>query len=419
MKARTANIVALALLLLLVGYGLMMLYSISLATGSRGNLADQAKWVCVGITVALALRYLDYQLLGKWSWVALVGVALALAYLAMAFALYKCKGHLPSGFFESLPFVPDHPTKGSFRWLRLPFASAQPSELAKPILGLFLATYYGGLSKEETQTLKKGVLVPGACAAGTLFLVLCGKDLSTAAITGAVVFSLMFVAGVRLRYLSCIALIGVVLFAGLCKTNPERMRRFGTYQDPEACQDNEGYQLWHSQLALGSGGVTGLQFTNSRMKQMYLPEAHTDFIVAIIGEEFGYVGVLGVIVLYCLLCVAIFWTGLCAVDRKGFLICFSVALGLGLQALTNLSVVSGFCPTTGVTAPFLSYGGSSMLACFVGFGLVSSCARVAYKEDLRERERERYRSIPVDDRDEGALGRHAALAIAFGEDDDA
>ena len=143
-------------------------------------------------------------------------------------------------------------------------------------------------------------------------------------------------------------------------------------------------------MALGSGGLTGIGFTKSRLKQRYLPEAHTDFIVAIIGEELGFLSVLGLVALYVLLVASIFWIASQADDRQGVLLCAGVGLNIAFQALINISVVSGFCPTTGVTAPFLSYGGSSMIASLLGIGLVLSVSRGSERDFVRREMQTRY-----------------------------
>ncbi|MBT7165907.1 MAG: FtsW/RodA/SpoVE family cell cycle protein, partial [Victivallales bacterium] len=139
-----------------------------------------------------------------------------------------------------------------------------------------------------------------------------------------------------------------------------------------------------AKMAMGSGGVSGMGFTGSRFKRLGLPEAHTDFIVAIVGEEAGFLGVLGVLLAYVLLTGAIFWIAAQTDEPFGQLLAIGVGLTFCLQAFVNVSVVSGFCPTTGVTAPFLSYGGSSMVSCLLCTGLVMSVSRVAEREASAE-----------------------------------
>jgi len=371
---RTASTVLLMLVLLLLLFGTVMLYSTSYTAFETGKLARQLTWIAMGGIGALVLWRLDYRPIARMSWVFIVLVALSLAYLAAVALLYKTE-LIPRDMVAKLPLV-GGPIKGSFRWLRFGPASLQPSEFAKLFLVLFLADYYNRRARHAHE-IWRGFLRPLAIAGFVIGLVFLGKDLSTTAITGAIVLSVMFVAGVRLRYLGLVAIFGLLFVGVMIKASPERMARMMAFRDPEAHQYDDGYQLWVSQLALGSGGVGGVGFTKSRMKQLYLPEAHTDFIVAIIGEELGFAGIMFVLTLYACTMLAAFWIGLQAVDRTGLLLGVGVGLGIGLQAFVNISVVSGFCPTTGVTAPFLSYGGSSMLAALLSIGILLSVARIA------------------------------------------
>jgi len=372
------------LVLLLLLSGVAMLYSTSFAACSEYYLKRQAMWVAFGGVLALGLSLLDYRRLGRASWVLMAMVAVALAYLAFAHVLYK----LPplKGLVQYLPLV-GGPTKGGFRWLHLGPFSLQPSEFAKPAIVLFLAEYYQHRAR-HTEEFKRGFLVPLVCCGVVIGLIFLGKNLSTTVITGSIMVVMMFVAGVRLRYLLALALLGAIAFGVVVKFSREHQRRMTTYRDPEALQQGEGYQLWHSQLALGSGGWLGLGITQSRMKQYYLPEAHTDFIVAIVGEELGFAAVAGLILLYCLLGGSIFAMASLAKTKGAILVCVGIGWTLAFQAFVNIGVVSGFGPTTGVTAPFLSYGGSSMLSCMAAVGLLLSVSRVCEQDaqaaDLQE-----------------------------------
>jgi len=374
---RTARTFLLALVAVLLIFGISMLYSTSYAAFGEKVLGRQLTWVAIGSIAAMVLSRLDYRKLGRRSWVLLAAVGAPLAYLAFAYILHKLS-FVPKTVSENLPLIGE-PIKGSFRWLRLRGLSVQPSEFAKLVLILFLADYYAKQAR-HVHEFKRGFLVPMAATGGILALVFLGKDLSTTVITGVVVLTLSFIAGVRLRYLALVSLLGVAFIFGALKCSPERMRRFTVFRVPEEHQRNEGYQLWCSQLALGSGGGSGLGFTSSRMKQFYLPEAHTDFIVAIVGEELGFTAVGTLILTYCLLVYAAFWISVLAPDRQGALLAMGIGLSTGLHAFINISVVSGFCPTTGVTAPFLSYGGSSMIASLLGVGFLLSVSRLSELE---------------------------------------
>ncbi len=375
-KHRIVRAVMLGLVLLLLLSGVTMLYSTSFAACSEYYLKRQAMWVCIGGLVAGFLAFLDYRRLGQVSPILMGLVALALAYLAGAHVLYKIS--FTKALVAYLPLV-GGPTKGGFRWLHIGPFSLQPSEFAKPIVVLFLAEYYQRRAR-HTQEFKRGFLIPLLCCSAVIGLICLGKNLSTTVITGSIMVVIMFVAGVRLRYLGMLAALGLCFFAAVVTLSKEHQSRMATYRDPEPIRQGEGYQLWHSQLAMGSGGWAGLGFTQSRMKQYYLPEAHTDFIVAIVGEELGFLAVLGLIVLYCLLGGSIFAMASLAQTKGAILMCVGIGWTLAFQAFVNIGVVSGFGPTTGVTAPFLSYGGSSMLSCMAAIGLLLSVSRISETE---------------------------------------
>jgi cell division protein FtsW len=374
---RSAHTILLILITLLLFFGVTMLYSTSYSVFGETKLARQLTWIGLGSVGALVLRYLDYRQVVRKSGFCLSLLGVALLYLTLVSVIHK---FVPGadGWINRLPLI-SGPVKGSFRWLRLGPFSIQPSEFARLGIIVYLADYYHRHAR-HVQEFWRGFLRPMMVVGLVTLLVLLGKDLSSTVVTGAIVFCLAFVGGVPMRYLVLIVVMGVVVFLGAVKASPERVSRLTSYRNPEQLQQTEGYQLWASQLALGSGGWTGVGFTGSRMKQRYLPEAHTDFIVAIVGEELGYIGVGSLILLYLAIIGTLFAIGFQAPDRAGMMLASGVALSVGLQALVNISVVSGFFPTTGVTAPFVSYGGSSMLVSLLGIGLMLSVSRNSGKD---------------------------------------
>ena len=364
----------------LICFGICMLYSTSGIDWKpegpqidNSALKKQVTFVFIGACVAIFLHYFDYRTLCRLSRVLMVLVGLMLLYLAIA--------HY---FKSNFPLV--RSVKGAYRWIKFGPLSIQPSEFAKIAIILFMADYYHRNNRHSGQ-FWKGFLKPCIPLGIMGFLIIAGGSLSVTMITGTMVIGLLFVCGVRIRYLALIVLMGVGLFWAVAQYSPERMRRITSFQNPEAVAQGEGYQLWNSLLALGSGGAYGQGFTESRMKLEYLPEAHNDFILSIVGEELGFMGMCVVILLYLLLLYAIFKVAANAPDYRGMIVATGLGLGLCLHGMVNIGVISGALPTTGVTAPFISYGGSSMLSALISVGIVMSVAReseTAVIEDMEE-----------------------------------
>jgi cell division protein FtsW len=186
--------------------------------------------------------------------------------------------------------------------------------------------------------------------------------------------ALLFSAGIQKRLLMVIP-IGIALVAlYLLFLDPERLSRVTSFTDPgnTELQAGDGYQLWNSLLALGSGGWTGVGFMESKMKQLYLPESHTDFILAVVGEELGYIGLLGVIAGYLLFGYFGLKIALNSRSRFGMLLAVTITSLIVLQAGINIGVVSGALPTKGISAPMISYGGSNLLMNMIMVGLLVS-----------------------------------------------
>ncbi len=356
--------------------GLVMLYSTTSAMFGEQKLKQQALWMAVGLILALILYRVDYRHLGSVSHVLLLIISLPLIYLA-GIHLLSIFG-VPDSVLAKFPLVGEGATKGAYRWLKIGGRSLQPSEFAKLAIILFLARYYGA-NPRYVLSFRYGLFYPGIIVSLVLIAILLGGSLSITCITAMVIVAMLFVAGVRLRWFIGMILIGTGMIAAVIAISPERLSRLTTFRNPEKFKEGSGYQLYHSQLALGSGSWHGIGFNRSRMKEYYLPEAHTDFIMAIVGEELGYGSVIGILFLYLFLVGVAFAIAALAIDREGVLLAFGIGVAIGLHAIINISVVSGFMPTTGVTAPLISYGGSNILMTWASIGLLASICRVAQK----------------------------------------
>lgn len=262
---------------------------------------------------------------------------------------------------------------GSSRWLNLPGLRLQPSELAKPILVLYLATALGN-PKLLRQNWKERMmlLVPiGAIMA----LVLRQPDLGTTMVIGATVLIMYFASGTHYLKVGGIILAGFAAFMAKSMSTPYQWARITSWLDPWSDPRGQGFHLIQSMIAIGSGGPVGKGFGQSVQKLFYLPEQHTDFIFAVIAEEFGFLGVCLLLMLFTLL------------TQRGVMIaCKSptpylklLSIGLismiSMQAIVNLAVVSGTIPTTGLTLPFISYGSSSLVVNLAAMGLLLNISR--------------------------------------------
>jgi cell division protein FtsW len=217
-----------------------------------------------------------------------------------------------------------------------------------------------------------------------LVLVLAEPDFGSTALLGSVAFAMMFVAGVRLRFLAPTVLTGVAGFAALVMHNPVRMQRLLAFMDLEKYKAGPGYQVWQAMLAFGSGGVDGLGLGNSRQKMFYLPEAHTDFIFPIVGEELGLIGTLAVLGCFALLVACAVVISLRAPDLFGQYLGLGISFLIALQTLINVGVVTAWLPTKGLPLPFISFGGSNLLLNLVCIGVLLSIYRHGLGETQSE-----------------------------------
>ncbi len=350
----------LAVTALLVVTGIVMIYSTS-AVYAREVYGDATYflkrhlvYLAIGIIASIWILSLDSQQIRKWA-KPLMGIALVL----LAAVLIPGIGRKISG---------------ASRWFRVGWISFQPSELAQLSVILYLSDV---LSRKRSQldNFLQGVM-PALIALGfTALLILAEPDLGTAVATMVVALLLLFIAGVRWRVLLPLALAAIPLVIGLIAAKPYRMRRILGFLNPWADPEGAGFQLIQSMVALGSGGLFGLGLGESRQKLFYLPAAHTDFILAVIGEELGFIGASLILVLMGFF----IWYGIRIAMRSPD--AFGVLTGLGimllmlLETLVHVGVTLGAIPTKGLPFPFLSYGGTSLVINLMSVAVLINVAR--------------------------------------------
>ena len=261
---------------------------------------------------------------------------------------------------------------GSTRWIALPGLTIQASEIVKLCFVLYLAGYIAQ-HKAALESGWKAFLLPLGVLAALTFMLLLQPDFGAVVVLGIAAMGMLFLAGVpTLRFL-IIGLAVVALGAVVALAEPYRVARLMSFTDPWADQYGAGYQLTQSLIAFGRGHWLGVGLGNSVQKLFYLPEAHTDFVFAVLAEEWGLIGTLAMIVGFAVLGWRLFVIGR-GLEQRGFLyhayLVYGTALVLCAQAFINVGVNMGVLPTKGLTLPFVSYGGSSLLICSVMIALV-------------------------------------------------
>jgi cell division protein FtsW len=348
--------------------GLTVLFSasVSLKIDPYFYLTKQLIWFVLAAVACFAVSRLDLEDARRHVWVfaavCLVGLALVL---------------LPGIGIE---------VKGSRRWLGFGPARLQISEFAKLAM-IFGLAHYLALNQTRIHEFVRGFMAPLAWISLFAGLVLLEPDFGTAALTFAIGVTLLFLAGGRLRYLlsAFLGAAGVLTLAVL--HNPNRLARFTAFLDVEGNKSGGTYQLWQAILAFAAGGVDGVGLGQGRQQNSFLPEVHTDFIFAVIGEELGLVFTIGVVVLFAV----IFAVGLLHLRKAPNLFQFLLVAGslllISLQALVNLGVVTGCLPTKGMSLPFISAGGSNLLLMGILVGIFLNTQRAWTRPALMRRER--------------------------------
>jgi len=345
---------------LLLGTGIVMVSSASMPFGeSYYNdafyfIRKQIIWSLISIVLLFIFSRIDYHKIAKISNFIMLG---AIGLLALV---------LIPGIGSEI--------NGARRWISLPFAGLQPSEFAKIAIIIYLSDV---LSKKYREIYKiRAVLFPAFIFLVTATLLIAMEpDFSVVVILWIVIFIIMFVGEVRFKHIAGIGITSIVLSVGYLFLESYRRERIFAFLNKTAEAGGSNFQINQSLIALGSGSIFGVGLGNSIQKYSYLPEANTDFIFSIIGEEFGLIGTLSIAVLFILFAFFGIRIALKAKDYTGRLIAIGITSLISIQALMNIAVTIGAVPVTGMTLPFISMGGSSLVTMMTGVGILLNISK--------------------------------------------
>ncbi|MBM7647218.1 cell division protein FtsW [Bacillus ectoiniformans] len=361
-KKTAPDYLLLILILSLLSIGIMMVYSAS-AIWAEYKFNDafffakrQLLFGTIGIGAMLFIMNVEY-----WTWRHLSKSAIIICFVLLILVLIPGIGMVRNG---------------SQSWIGAGAFSIQPSEFMKLAMIIFLARF---LSENQKNIIyfKKG-LFPSLALVFTAFgLIMLQPDLGTGTVMVGTCIVMIFISGARIFHFAVMGVIGIAGFAALVLSAPYRIKRITSFLDPWSDPLGSGFQIIQSLYAIGPGGLFGLGLGESRQKFFYLPEPQTDFIFAILAEELGFIGGAFVLFLFSLL----LWRGmkiaLGAPDLYGSLLAAGIISMLAIQVMINVGVVTGLMPVTGITLPFLSYGGSSLTLMLMAMGILLNISRYA------------------------------------------
>jgi len=339
----------------LVGIGIVMVYSTSaIIAGDRFGdsyyfLKRQALYGGVGFILMIVMMFIPYRILQRFAYpIFILSVLFLIAVL--------------------IPGI-GHRAGGAMRWLKIGGFTFQPSEFAKLGLIIFLA-YFLTKKEEKIRSFSFGFLPTLLLSGLVIALLLKEPDFGAALFLMIMVFLLLFISGARVIYIVSAFLLAIPAAYLLLMNAEYRYKRLIGFIRPWEDPSGTSFQIIQSFLSFGSGGLFGLGLGEGRQKLFFLPAPHTDFIFSIIGEELGMVGALGVVVLFFILALRGVQIGISIPDRFGSYLALGITLMISLQAVINMGVVLGLLPTKGLTLPFVSYGGTSLIANFIGLGIL-------------------------------------------------
>ncbi len=338
----------LTFVLLICGIGVMEIYSATLHTKFAGAHIKQMYWIAGGLVGMFLLSLVNYQaMLEKihWFWIASAASLMSVLLFGQKYL-------------------------GARRWIKMPGFHFQPSEWVKLILILAMARYFAEMRQKElswSDFIKAGLIV-----GFPMVMVLAQPDLGTSLTYMPIAVMGLFLGGLRLKQaLAVLLLAGLMLPVGWHVLKPYQRERLTSFMNPEADKQGSGYQVIQSQIAVGSGGIWGKGTAKGSQTHLaYLPVPQTDFIFAAFSEEHGFVGALGVLLLYFIVLMRLTQNAQTAPDRAGTFVVMGVVAVLSFHILVNVGMVVGFMPVTGIPLPLMSYGGSSVLFMFLALGIV-------------------------------------------------
>ena len=263
---------------------------------------------------------------------------------------------------------------GSRSWFGIGSFGIQPSEATKLALIIFTSKYISN-NQRELKNIKKGVLPILFITLFIFGLIMLQPDFGTGFIIIVTIIGLLFIGGTNLKFFIYLGILGISGITGLILIAPYRLKRILSFLNPWTDPLGSGFQIIQSLYAIGPGGLFGQGFLNSRQKHFYLPEPQTDFIFSIISEEFGFMGIIIISSLFLIIIIKSFKIAINSKEPFGKYLAFGISFGIAFQALLNLMVVVGLIPVTGVTLPFLSYGGSSLLITLCSMGIILNISR--------------------------------------------
>ncbi len=347
--------ILLIVVLALVSFGIVMVYSTTaILAGDRFGdpyffLKRQALYAAIGFLLMIAMMFVPHEMLRRFAY-----PILAVSILSLIAVLIPGIGHRAGG---------------SMRWLRISSFSFQPSEFVKLGLIIFLS-YFLTKKEEKIRSFSFGFLPTLVLSGLVIALVLKEPDFGAALFLTTMVFLFLFVSGARVIYIAASFLLALPVAYYLLTSVAYRYRRLMSFIRPWDDPGGTSFQIIQSFLSFGSGGLFGLGLGEGRQKLFFLPAPHTDFIFSVIGEELGLVGAMVLVLLYFIFTLRGIAIANAMEDRFGALLALGVTLMISLQAVINMGVVLGLLPTKGLTLPFISYGGTSLITNLVGVGIL-------------------------------------------------